>query len=75
MPSKHSSVIPLTAIVDIKNTEQQSHFGSQTTKSLVKPSQSSKPNVTLATQKMTTYCPANDQMHVVVQLSKEIQPT
>ena len=73
--SKHSSVIPLTANVDIKNTEQQSHLGSQTTKSLGKPSQSSKPNVTLATQNMNTYCPANDQMHVGVRISKENQLT
>ena len=73
--SKHSSVIPLTANVDIKNTEQQSHLGSQTTKSLGKPSQSSKPNVTLATQNMNTYCPANDQMHVGVQINKENQLT
>ena len=73
--SKHSSVIPLTANVDIKNTEQQSHLGSQTTKSLGKPSQSSKPNVTLATQNMNTYCPANDQMHVGVQITKENQLT
>ena len=73
--SKHSSVIPLTANLDIKNTEQQSHLGSQTTKSLGKPSQSSKPNVTLATQNMSTYCPANDQMHVGVQFTKENQLT
>ena len=73
--SKHSSVIPLTANVDIKNTEQQSHLGSQTTKLLGKPSQSSKPNVTLATQNMNTYCPANDQMHVGVQITKENQLT
>ena len=73
--SKHSSVIPLTANVDIKNTEQQSHLGSQTTKLLGKPSQSSKPNVTLATQNMNTYCPANDQMHVGVQINKENQLT
>ena len=71
----HSSVIPLTANVDIKNTEQQSHLGSQTTKSLGKPSQSSKPNVTLATQNMNTYFPANDQMHVGVQITKENQLT
>ena len=43
MPSKHSSVIPLTDSVNIKNTEHQSHLGSQTSKSLDKPSQSSKP--------------------------------
>ena len=75
MHSKHPSVIPLTANVDIKNTEQQSHLGSQTTKSLGKPSQSSKPNVMLATQNMNTYCPANDQMHIGVQFTKENQLT
>ena len=35
MHSKHSSVIPLTASVDVENTEQQLHLGSQTTKPLV----------------------------------------